>query len=313
MSRNHSNLRFLLLMPLMPLMPLLSLFAGAFLLGACGFAADVPVDENQATPPSRIKMAKDFKIELLYSVPTADQGSWVNLCVDDQGRIITSDQFGGLFRFVAPALGQPLDPATIQKVPAPIKAANGLLWAFGALYVGVNDYANAANSGLYRVTDSDGDDQLDKVEKLRDIIARGDHGVHAVVLAPDGKSIYLVCGNGAQPLKTDTASVPRIFGEDHLLPRMPDGRGFMRDVLAPGGSIYRVSPDGKKWDLYGCGFRNIFDAVFNHDGELFTWDSDMEYDFHTSWYRPTRVCHSHQRRRIRLAQWRRKTPGMVSG
>lgn len=285
MSLNHQNLRIL------PFIPRLSLFAGALLLGACGFAADVPVDENRATPPSRIKMAKDFKIELLYSVPGAGQGSWINLCVDDKGRIITSDQFGGLFRFAPPALGQPLHPATILKVPAPIKAANGLLWAFGALYVGVNDYANAANSGLYRVTDSDGDDQLDKVEKLRDITARGDHGVHAVVLAPDGKSIFLVCGNGAQPLKTDTASVPRIFGEDHLLPRMPDGRGFMRDVLAPGGSVYRVSPDGKKWDLYGCGFRNIFDAVFNHDGELFTWDSDMEYDFNTPWYRPTRVSH----------------------
>ena len=270
---------------------LLPLLAGSALICASSFAAAAPVDENKATPPSRIKVAKDFKIELLYSVPAAEQGSWINLCVDDKGRIITSDQFGGLYRFAPPPPGQPLDPATIQKVPAPIKAANGLLWAFGALYVGVNDYDNAANSGLYRVTDSDGDDQLDKVEKLRDITARGDHGVHAVVLAPDGKSILLVCGNGAKPLPTDTASVPRIFGEDHLLPRMPDGRGFMRDVLAPGGCIYRVSPDGKKWDLYASGFRNIFDAAFNRDGELFTWDADMEYDFNTPWYRPTRVCH----------------------
>ncbi len=270
---------------------LLPLLAGSVLIGASSMAADAPVDEGKATPPARIKVAKDFKIELLYSVPAAEQGSWINLCTDDQGRLITSDQFGGLYRFAPPPPGQPLDPATIQKVPAPIKAGNGLLWAFGALYVGVNDYQNAANSGLYRVTDSDGDDQLDKVEKLRDITARGDHGVHAVVLAPDGKSLLLVCGNGAKPQMTDTASVPRIWGEDHLLPRMPDGRGFMRDVLAPGGCIYRVSPDGKKWDLYASGFRNIFDAAFNRDGELFTFDADMEWDFNTPWYRPTRVCH----------------------
>jgi len=29
----------------------------------------------------------------------------------------------------------------------------------------------------------------------------------------------------------------------------------------------------------------------NRDGELITYDADMEYDFNTSWYRPTRICH----------------------
>ncbi len=249
------------------------------------------VNENKATPPDRIKVAKDFKVELLYSVPFAEQGSWVNLCVDNKGRIIASDQYGGLYRFAAPAAGQPLDPAAIQKVPAPIKAANGLLWAFDALWVGVNDYENADNCGLYRVTDSDGDDQLDKVEKLRGMQARGDHGVHAVVLAPDGKSLFLITGNGAKMTDIQSSRVPLHWGEDHLLPRMPDGRGFMRDVLAPGGIIYRVSPDGKDFEIYASGFRNIFDAAFNKQGELFTYDADMEYDFNTPWYRPTRICH----------------------
>ncbi|MBU6179760.1 MAG: c-type cytochrome, partial [Verrucomicrobia bacterium] len=39
------------------------------------------------------------------------------------------------------------------------------------------------------------------------------------------------------------------------------------------------------------GFRNIYDASVNHAGELFTYDADMEYDFNTPWYRPTRVNH----------------------
>jgi putative heme-binding domain-containing protein len=166
------------------------------------------------------------------------------------------------------------------------------LWAFGALYVGVNDYENKIPSGLYRLTDSDGDDQLDKVELLRAIEARGDHGVHAVLPTPDGKGLYLVCGNGAKPTAFATTSqVPPVWGEDHLLPRMPDGRGFMRDVLAPGGIIYKVTPDGKTFEVFSSGYRNIFDAALNRDGELFTYDADMEYDFNTSWYRPTRVCH----------------------
>ena len=244
-----------------------------------------------ATPVRNINAPEGFKVELLYSVPKPQQGSWVNLCTDNKGRIIVSDQFGGLYRFQAPAAGQPLKAKDIEKVPAKIRAANGLLWAFGALYVGVNDYERKMESGLYRVTDSDGDDQLDKVEKLRGMTARGDHGIHAVLLAPDKKSIYLITGNNTTPAKSDASQVPLHWGEDHLLPRMPDGRGHNRDRLAPGGIIYKISPNGKQWEIVSSGYRNIFDGGFNRDGELFTYDADMEYDFNTSWYRPTRICH----------------------
>lgn len=250
------------------------------------------IGENKATPPGRIKAAKGFKVDLLYSVPIEQQGSWVALCLDGKGRFIVSDQYGGLYRFTAPPLGQPLDPASIERVPAEIRAANGLLWAFDALYVAVNDYERKIDSGLYRLTDSDGDDRLDKVEKLRAMEARGDHGVHAILPAPDGQSLFLITGNGTKPTDFSSSRVPLHWGEDHLLPRLPDGRGFMREVLAPGGIIYRVSPDGKEFEVYSSGYRNIYDAAFNRDGELFTYDADMEYDFNTPWYRPTRICHA---------------------
>jgi glucose/arabinose dehydrogenase len=196
------------------------------------------INENKATPLERIKVLKDFKVELLHSVPIADQGSWVNLCTDGKGRIIASDQYGGLFRFAPPAPGQPLDPAKIEKVPAAIRAVNGLLWFNNGLYCAVNDYENKIPSGLYRVTSSKNDDVLDKVELLRDMQARGDHGVHAIVLAPDAKSLFLITGNGTKPTAFGSSRVPLIWGEDHVLPRMPDGRGFMREVLGPGGIIY---------------------------------------------------------------------------
>ncbi len=249
------------------------------------------VGENTATPVSRIKAAKDFKVELLYSVPGGDQGSWVALCTDPKGRIIAADQYGGLYRFAPPAIGQPLDAVKIEKMPVEIRAANGLLWAFGALYVGVNDYERKIPSGVYRISDTNGDDQLDKVEMLRSIKAGGDHGVHAILPSPDGKSLVLISGNNADLTECDTSRVPRNWGEDHVLFRMPDGRGHNRDRLAPGGNIYRFSPDGKQWEHYASGFRNIYDGAFNREGELFTYDADMEYDFNTSWYRPTRICH----------------------
>lgn len=250
------------------------------------------IGENKATPVERIRAAKGFKVELLYSVPGADQGSWVNLCEDDRGRIYASDQYGGLYRFTPPPAGQPLAAKDVQKVPADIRAVNGMAFAFGALYVGVNDYEGQITSGLYRITDSNNDDQLDKVELLRGFESKGDHGVHAVVPTPDGKALYLITGNSAKPTERSPSSpVPAIWGEDHLLPRLPDGRGFMRDVMGPGGIIYRVSPDGKEFFAVASGFRNIFDGAVNREGELFTYDADMEYDFNTPWYRPTRICH----------------------
>jgi len=245
---------------------------------------------NDATPVRNISVAKDFKVELLYSVPKPAQGSWVAMCNDDKGRIIVSDQFGGLYRFTPPAPGKQLKPSDIEKVPAKIRAANGLLWANGGLYVAVNDYERKFPSGLYRVTDSDGDDKLDKVVLLREMFARGDHGVHAILPGPKN-TLYLITGNNTEPLKTQTSRVPLHWGEDHLLPRMPDGRGHNRSRLAPAGIIYKVSLDGKQWEIVSSGYRNIYDGGVNKDGELFTYDADMEYDFNTSWYRPTRINH----------------------
>ncbi len=248
---------------------------------------------NTATPIDRIKAAKGFNVELLYSVPGDVHGSWVNLCTDNKGRLLVSDQFGGLYRITPPASGKTLNAADVQPVPANIRAVNGMVWAFDALYVGVNDYERKMQSGLYRITDSNGDDQLDKVELLHVVQSKGDHGVHAVVPTPDGKGLFLITGNNANaesPKLAETSPVRQVWGEDHLLPSMPDGRGHNRGRLAPGGIIYRVDPEGKSFEAYASGFRNIFDAAVNRDGELFTYDADMEFDFNTPWYRATRIC-----------------------
>jgi putative heme-binding domain-containing protein len=262
-----------------------------FLLGSFSIIPSFAQFDTKATPIDSISVKDGFEVELLFTVPKERLGSWVNLCLDNKNRIIASDQFGGLYRFPVPAKGKTLKESDIEKVPAKIRAANGLLWAFNSLYVAVNDYEKKMESGVYKLTDSNGDDQLDKVEKLRGMEARGDHGVHALLLSPDKKSIYLITGNNTTPVEANRSRVPMDWGEDHLLPRMPDGRGHNRDRLAPAGIIYKMSPDGKDWEIVSSGYRNIFDGGFNADGELFTYDADMEYDFNTPWYRPTRICH----------------------
>ncbi|MFM2167543.1 MAG: hypothetical protein RIS79_1914, partial [Verrucomicrobiota bacterium] len=51
----------------------------------------------------------------------------------------------------------------------------------------------------------------------------------------------------------------------------------------------KVSPDGSRFELIAAGMRNHFDLAFNALGDLFTYDSDMEWDAGTPWYRPTRM------------------------
>lgn len=247
---------------------------------------------NKATPVANITKPEGFEVELIYSVPGVEQGSWVNLCHDDKGRIYASDQYGALYCFTPPAPGKQLKASDVKKLPLDIRAINGMLFAFDALYVAVNDYERKIESGLYRITDSNKDGELDKVEKLRGMEARGDHGVHAIVLTPDKKGLYLICGNNVDPTKAaDSSPVKPLWSDDHLLKRMPDGRGHNRDRLAPGGIIYRVDPEGENFEVFANGFRNIYDASLNQNGDLFTYDADMEYDFNTPWYRPTRVNH----------------------
>jgi putative heme-binding domain-containing protein len=241
-----------------------------------------------ATPVAQIKALKDFQVELLYSVPKGEQGSWVNLCIGPKGTLIVSDQGGPLYRVYPPAIGTDALPR-IERIPVDIGEAQGLLWAFDSLYVVTN--GRRYRPGLYRVRDTNGDGELDKVEQLRTFQGGGgEHGPHAVLLSPDGKSLRVVCGNQTKLTEFNASRVPTVWGEDHLLPRMPDGNGFMRGVLGPGGAIYSVDPDGKNWEIVCVGFRNEYDAAFNKLGDLFTYDADMEWDFNTPWYRPTRVC-----------------------
>jgi putative heme-binding domain-containing protein len=254
------------------------------------------VKPSFAADPATFKVAKGFKVELLYSVPKPQEGSWVNLCVDPKGRLITSDQGGFLYRITVPPIGTS-EGTKVERIPADIGGAQGLLWAFDALYVMPNVRKTMPGGtkivpGLYRVTSSKNDDTLDKVEELLTFEgAGGEHGTHAILPHPDGKRLTLVCGNQTKLPKYDTTKVPPVWGEDHLLPRMPDGRGFMAGVMGPGGFILNVDKNGKNSELFSVGFRNQFDAGYNRDGELFTYDADMEWDMNTPWYRPTRVCH----------------------
>ena len=83
-----------------------------------------------------------------------------------------------------------------------------------------------------------------------------------------------------------------IMADDLPLPRMEDGNGFGAGAKPPGGYVARMDLDGQNIELFSSGQRNTYDIGFNADGELFGFDSDMEWDWGTPWYRPMHVFHA---------------------
>lgn len=252
--------------------------------------ADEPELEKVEFVPQIAEHAKvpdGFTIEKIFDVPR-ELGSWVALTVDPQGRLLASDQGAkGLF-LVTPGEGE--RPTRVQKLPVDLSAAQGMLYAWDSLYVVVN---GGSKSGLHRVTDTDGDGLPDSAEHCMYLAGGGEHGPHAVVLSPDGKSLFVASGNHTKlPDSIADSFAPQNWQEDLLLPRRWDANGHAAGIMAPGGWICQVDPSGKDWTVYSMGYRNQYDIAFNADAELFTYDADMEWDFGSPWYRPTRVVHA---------------------
>ncbi len=252
---------------------------------------------------AKLKLPEGFKAEHIYSPGEMDQGSWVAMTFDDKNRLITADQYGFLYRLEIPAIGSDslapkIEKLIIGNVAEPqvgMGYAQGLLYAFNSIYVMVNHNGNETfkeSTGLYRIQDLDGDDQYETVTTIKLFSGEpGEHGPHSIKLSPDGKSLFMVAGNHVDVPEMDAYRLPRVWEEDNLFPEIKDPRGHANTRMAPGGWVANFSPDGSYFELISAGYRNAFDIAFNEAGDLFTYDSDMEWDFGMPWYRPTRICH----------------------
>ena len=276
----------------------------AVLSGCSGGDKSPARDKNVDPKVQKLKVLPDFYADHLYSPGENEQGSWVAMAFDDKGRMIACDQYGYLYRLTIPPVGSDTTIKTkVEKLDIRIEGdtaslklgyAHGLLYAFNSLYVMVNDEGDTTlkrRSGLYRLQDTNNDDQYDKITLLKRLYGHGEHGPHTAVLAPDGKSLYVIAGNFTKLPEMDGYRGNDTSRLDNLLPLIKDPHGHDNVVAAHGGWIARTDSAGSKWELVSSGFRNPFDMAFNEDGELFTYDSDMEWDIGLPWYRPTRICH----------------------
>src|SRR6267142_5050394 len=262
------------------------LAAGAWGQGRGGGVA-LPED-----PGEIIATLEGFKLELVIRSQPQKHGSWICAAKDDKGRLLLGGQ-----------RGQPLTRLTLENgkvvkeevLKLPVSEIMGMLWVNDSLYVNGGAKLpgeNANNYGLFRMSDPAGDGSFSSIERLRTWQnGSGEHGAHGIVLAPDKKHLFIVVGNAVgQPSDVSANSPARNLGEDRAIPKREGG--FMNGERPPGGSIHRMDLDGKNIERFAAGQRNTYDIAINADGEVFGFDSDMEWDWGLPWYRPTRVFHA---------------------
>lgn len=269
---------------------------------------NVPGKDSANIKTQKLKLPEGFVAEHLYSPSENKNGSWVSMAFDDKGRLIASDQYGAMYRLELPAIGEKelhkkvkverlhfdlnkAEGADSSNGKIEMGYAQGLVWAFNSLYVMVNHKGDSLfekKSGFYRLQDTNNDDQFDKITLLKSFTGYEEHGPHSVILAPDKKSLYVIAGNNTGFSDMSSYRLPPIWKRDNL---MPDSSGQDGGTDPAGGWVAKVDSAGKKWELFSAGLRNPFDITFNEAGDLFTYDSDMEWDIGMAWYRPTRICH----------------------
>lgn len=162
----------------------------------------------QATDPATISAPPGFRVELLRSAEP-EEGSWIALAFDPQGRLTIAREQRGLLRLT---LGSNR-VETVELIDDTLRECRGLLYAHGALYVNANN-----SKALFRLRDRDGDDQFEEKQSLLETAGGVGHGRNHLRLGPDGL-IYLVHGNDVElPAKIDPASPLRHYAPDQLFP-----------------------------------------------------------------------------------------------
>ncbi|HEV3300296.1 MAG TPA: hypothetical protein VG055_11670 [Planctomycetaceae bacterium] len=215
-------------------------------------------------------------------------GSLVAMTWGNRGRLIVSRERGPILCLIDDNHDGIYD--RVVEYTTDVKNCQGLCTVGDDLYAAGS---GPKGVGVYCLPDKNHDDKADSVRMvIKSQGGMGDHGPHDVIFGPDGW-LYHNMGNHAHVThKPEPTSPCRDYDEDYLLvPKFEDAGGHAVGIKAPGGTIWRFTPDGQHWSMETSGFRNEYDFAFNAAGDMFTFDADMEWDVGAYWYRPIRVNH----------------------
>lgn len=244
----------------------------------------------QRPDTDRFTVPEGFVVEEVYSPEEA--GSVVALTFDSFGRIVLSREDSFVVTLYPAGDGSFEERVFTDQ----LKEAQGTVFD-GLDLIAVADGPDGGPHGtaMYRVVDEDGDSRGDRLEVVEKAVgAMGDHGPHQPFFGPDG-FLYWTLGNDSGIYSVAAPMSPfRGIQESSLALLHLDPRGHANSYRVPGGTFVRkdMGDASSDWEQVVGGFRNQYDGAFNVIGELFTFDSDMEWDRDLPWFRETRSVHA---------------------
>ncbi|MFP6762129.1 MAG: hypothetical protein VB858_00885, partial [Planctomycetaceae bacterium] len=227
-------------------------------------------DQGDAADPAKFLLRPGYEIRRVRSA-AEDEGSWISIEFDPQGRLTIGREDKGLLRMTLSDDGRSI--TKVESIDEELTETRGLLYAHGSLFA----QSNGAQS-LFRLNDQDGDGRFETSERIREFAGGSGHGRNDLAAGPN-HAIYAVFG--------DSVRQPTLNVVDHTSPFRDARRG--RPTTE--GHVLCYFPNQSRWHLIAGGLRNPFGIAFNIDGEAFTYDADAEYDMGSPWYRPTRFVH----------------------
>ena len=242
--------------------------------------------------PPEFEVPEGFAVEEVYSPEEAS--TVIALTFDSQGRLVISREDSSIVRLFDEDEDGVFEEE--QLVTDQVTNSQGMVFdGSDLLAVGNGPKEGDEDSGLYRVVDEDGDGEGDRVAVVtRAIDGMQEHGPHHPFFGPDGY-LYWATGNHTT-IRPPPAPLSPLndYVEGVLALTRPDPRGHANEIRAPGGKFFRknLQESNSSWELVVGGFRNQYDGAFNLMGELFTFDSDMEWDRDLPWFRPVRTVHA---------------------
>jgi hypothetical protein len=262
---------------------------------------EYPDDPNQV-----IQALNGFKVEIVAKADRVKQGSWISITEDDRGRIILgANEQQPFTRLTLDAQGRVTNTETIF---TPVSESMGTLWHDNSLYVQGGRLPEtfketidnpgfgrqSGQAGLHRMRDPQGNGSFTQIDTLRTWDGHegghSDHGIHDVKVSPDGRHFYIINGNGVVPPPDVSSNSPlRHYADDRIIPKLGDFTDRINGERPPAGYIARTDFEAKDLHLFAGGMRNALHFDWNADGDIFSFDSDMEPEFGVPWYRPVRV------------------------